>query len=97
MLIRTEWDEQKAASNLVKHGVSFEVAALAFADPLALSVQDRLENGERRWQTLGMAGEHMLLLVAHSVDEDEDGEERIGIISARKADKKDRKRHEQNR
>ena len=96
-MIHTEWDEQKAASNLVKHGVSFEVAALAFADPLALSVQDRLENGERRWQTLGMVGEHMLLLVAHSVDEDEDGEERIGIISARKADKKDRKRHEQNR
>ena len=87
MLIRADWDAQKAASNLAKHGVSFEVAALAFADPLALSVQDRVENGERRWQTLGMIGEHMLLLVAHSVDLDEDGEERIGTISARKADK----------
>lgn len=87
----------KAASNLVKHGVRFEVAVLAFADPFALSVQDRIENGERRWQTLGMVGEHMLLLVAHSVDQDEDGEELIGITSARKADKKDRKRFEKNR
>ncbi len=87
----------KAASTLVKHGVRFEVAVLAFADPFALSVQDRIENGERRWQTLGMVGEHMLLLVAHSVDQDEDREELIGITSARKADKKDRKRYEQNR
>ncbi len=79
------------------HGVRFEVAGLAFADPFALSVQDRIENGERRWQTLGMVGEHMLLLVAHSVDQDEDGEELIGITSARKADKKDRKRFEKNR
>ena len=77
--------------------MSFEVAALAFADPFALTVQDRVENRERRWQTLGMVGEHLVLLVAHAVGEDDDGEELIDIISARKADKKERKRYEQNR
>jgi uncharacterized DUF497 family protein len=97
MSIRFEWDEKKAASNLAKHGVSFEIAARVFADTFALTVQDRIEHGERRWQTLGMVGEHLLLLVAHSVGEDDDGTEVIGIISARKADKKERKRYEQNR
>jgi uncharacterized DUF497 family protein len=97
MSIRFEWDERKAARNLAKHGVSFEVAALVFADPFALTVQDRIEGAERRWQTLGMAGGFLLLLVAHVVGEDEDGTEVIGIISARKADRKERMRYEQDR
>jgi uncharacterized DUF497 family protein len=74
--------------------VSFEVAARAFADPLALTVHDRIENGEHRWQTIGMVDSHLLLLVAHTVRED-DATEVIGIISARKADPKERKRYEQ--
>jgi uncharacterized DUF497 family protein len=39
MSIRFEWDKRKATRNLAKHGVSFEVAALVFADPFALTVQ----------------------------------------------------------
>ncbi len=97
MSIRFEWDEKKAARNLAKHGVRFEVAALVFADPFALTVQDRIENAERRLQTLGIAAGYLLLLVAHVVGEDEDGTEVIGIISARKADKKERMRYEQGR
>ena len=37
-----------------KHGIDFATAALAFADPFAVMQQDRIEGGERRWQTLGM-------------------------------------------
>ncbi|WP_394804733.1 BrnT family toxin [Sphingobium yanoikuyae] len=83
-----------------KHGVSFEAAARAFADPFALSVQDRIEGGEQRWQTLGLVEGHLLLLVAHTVsEEDGDGEyvEVIHIISARRADRKERRRYEEER
>jgi uncharacterized DUF497 family protein len=59
--------------------------------------QERIENGERRWQTLGLVDDRLLLLVAHTVWNDEDGTEIIRIISARRAEPKERKRHEQNR
>jgi len=98
MKIRFEWDSTKAASNLAKHGVSFEDAMTAFADPFALMTQDRIEGREQRWQTLGMAGGYLVLLVAHTVGEDNNGIEIIRIISARAADRKERKRYEdQNR
>lgn len=56
MQIRFEWNSIKAVSNLRKHGVSFEDAIVAFADPFALMTQDRIEGLEPRWQTLGMIG-----------------------------------------
>lgn len=46
-----EWDDRKSATNYRKHGIRFEEAALVFDDPLAVSEQDRIENGEQRWQT----------------------------------------------
>jgi hypothetical protein len=64
--MRFEWDEQKNRTNLAKHGVSFETAQLVFEDPLALSIQDRYDNGEERWQTIGLAGGLVILLVAHT-------------------------------
>src|SRR3546814_8560420 len=93
--MRFSWHPAKAESNLRKHGISFETAASAFADPFALSVHDRLEGGEQRWQTLGLVEGHLLLLVAHTVAaDDDDGEyvEIIHIISARNADRKERGR-----
>ena len=60
-------------------------------------MQERIEGGEYRWQTLGRVGDITLLLVAHTLEEDPDGEEVIRIISARRADPKERKRYEQNR
>jgi uncharacterized DUF497 family protein len=60
------WDDVKNAKNQRKHGVGFEVAALVFDDPLHVSRLERIENGEPRWQTLGMAGGVVLLLVAHT-------------------------------
>lgn len=96
MNIEFEWDAEKALINLRKHHISFEIASRVFLDPLALSHQDRIENGEHRWQTLGMVDGCLLLLVAHTV-RNENGAEIIRLISARRADKKERKYYEENR
>ena len=100
--IRFEWDESKNLFNRRKHGVSFEDACQVFRDPLYVSVQDRIEKGEARWQTLGMVEGLLLLMVAHTVREElEDGGlnhgtpvEVVRIISARRATRKERRRYE---
>lgn len=88
------WDDAKEVNNQRKHGVSFALAQLVFDDPLHVSRQDRIETGEERWQTIGMAGGVVLLLVAHTWLE-ADGEEHIRIISARRATKLERTVYEQ--
>ncbi len=90
------WDENKNVCNLGKHGVSFEVAKLVFDDPLHVSRQDRIESGEQRWQTLGVVADCLLLLVAHTWFNEDDGSEHIRIISARRATKIERKVYEQS-
>lgn len=80
------WDENKNRINKSKHGISFETAKLVFDDPLHISIQDRHENGEERWQTLGLVSGMAIILVAHSIVE-ENNVELIRIISARKATK----------
>jgi hypothetical protein len=94
--MRFEWDPAKAESNKQKHGVRFEAAILVFTDPFAHTEQDRIEGGEHRWRTIGMVSGAMMLVVAHA-DREEDGTEIIRIISARRADKKEKRRYEQNR
>ncbi|MEI6067619.1 MAG: BrnT family toxin [Methylococcaceae bacterium] len=93
-MIKFAWDSQKAAANIKKHQVSFELAARIFADPFALTSQDRIENGEYRWQTIGLVDGCLFLLVAHTLEEN-NNTEIIRIISARRADSKERKRYEQ--
>jgi uncharacterized DUF497 family protein len=95
-MILFEWDEAKAEGNWRKHGVSFELAAQVFDDPYAMAEQDRIEEGELRWQTIGMVEGVVVLLVAHTV-QDEEPDEIIRIISARKATKKERKCYDENR
>ena len=94
MTTRFEWDPGKAAGDLRKHGVSFDTALRVFADPFALTEQDRIEEGERRWQTLGLVEGWLLLLVAHTLL-DENGGEVIRIISARRAEPRERRRYAQ--
>jgi hypothetical protein len=89
-----EWDEKKAEINFRKHGIRFEEAARVFDDPFALSDQDRIENGEQRWQTIGMVGGCLLLLVAHTVRLEDEGIEVVRIVSARRVDRKERRRYE---
>jgi uncharacterized DUF497 family protein len=96
MEIEFSWDEHKAEVNLKKHGVTFEDATLVFYDAYAIFQQDRFENGEYRWQAIGLVHGQTVLLVAHTV-QDHDGIDHIRIISARQAVNKERKQYEQNR
>lgn len=96
MRTRFEWDPSKAERNARKHGISFDLALRVFADPLAWSEQDRIEGGEQRWQTIGMVEGRLLLLVAHTwIDDDEGSIEVIRIISAREATRRERRRYEE--
>ena len=88
-----EWDGIKNQKNQKKHGVSFETASLVFEDPLKISLQDRHTNGEERWQTIGMVKGVLMLLVAHTII-DEDDCEIIRIISARQVTKAEREKYE---
>jgi len=94
--LRFEWDEEKSISNLQKHGVSFEEAKEVFEDPFHISKLDhRFNYFEERWITLGSTKKDKILVVANMFF-DENGEEIIRIISARKANQKERKFYEQH-
>jgi len=84
----------KAANNLRKHGVSFQMAARVFTDPYALVELDRIESGEERWQTIGVVEGVLMLMVANTVQEQDDIEV-IRIISARRANRRERRRYEE--
>ena len=82
-----EWDKRKAEVNLKEHKVSFETAQYVFADPERLERFDRSENNtsaEDRFQTLGMVNK--VLFVVYT-----EREENKHIISARLADKTERR------
>jgi uncharacterized protein len=64
--LRFEWDEAKNLANQRKHGIRFEQAIEVFKDPLYVLVVDRIENGEERWQTFGLIGSLLLVVVAHT-------------------------------
>ena len=87
-----EWDPEKAARNLGKHGISFEEAATVFGDPLSITYYDPAHSvGESRYITLGMSRSGRLLIVAHT-----DRGENIRIISARQTTQRERKQHEED-
>ncbi len=87
------WDASKGRSNLAKHGVSFDRARLVFEDPLHITEPDECGT-EERWRTLGLVNGVVILIVVHTVNEDEYGEEEIRIISARKATRVERRAYE---
>lgn len=97
MAVRFTWNADKAATNQRKHRVTFETAVQACLDRFAFSEQDRIEEGEYRWQTLGSTDADVVLLVAHTLDEDENGTEIVRIISARYATPRERRRYEEQR
>ena len=88
------WDEEKNRKNKAKHKLSFETAQLVFSDPLQVNIQDRHEEGEERWQTIGCVFGVVLIVVPHTWHVGESEEMRI--ISARKADAHERKRYEKD-
>jgi uncharacterized protein len=92
--MRFEWDEGKNRRNLAKHPVSFGTAQLVFDDPRIHVQEDRAVAGEERWQALGLIGGTVVVLVVHTYRE-EDGEEVIRIISARKAAAPERRAYDE--
>jgi uncharacterized DUF497 family protein len=87
-MINFEWDPAKAASNVRKHGVSFEEARTVFYDEFAVQFfDDAHSDDEARFLLLGMSTEAKLLLVCHC---ERDAGNVIRIISARKATQRER-------
>jgi len=93
--ITFEWDPNKASSNIKKHGVSFDEAQSVFFDSYARLIPDPESSfGEERFIILGKSNEFSTLVVCHCYREPDDN---IRIISARKADKFERKQYEEYR
>lgn len=87
MHVKLEWDPNKAGSNLKKHGVDFEEAATALLDPMALAQEDAASEREPRWVLIGMSSRMRLLTVVYTLRR----EDRIRLISARRATSKEAK------
>ena len=87
-----EWDDRKAMSNLNKHGVSFEEALTALADPRALTAPDLVE--PNRSITIGTSGLLRVLFVVHTESLPGD---RLRMISARKASPAQRRRYDEEK
>ena len=91
--IKFEWDAVKNISNQKKHGISFEEAQAVFVDEFARLIPDPDHSiGEERFILMGLSSQLKLLTVCHC----ERGLDTIRIISARKADKFERKQYEGN-
>jgi uncharacterized DUF497 family protein len=85
-----EWDDHKAAVNLRKHGVSFEEAITALADPRAIEAPDLADPD--RWITIGYSALQRALFVVHTETLPRG---RTRIISARKASPAQRRKYEE--
>jgi uncharacterized DUF497 family protein len=88
--LKFEWDPAKAASNLRKHGVSFEEAQTVFEDRNAKHEFDASHSsGEDRWRVLGLSNKLRLLSVIYAKKD----EKTIRLISARRATKAEARRY----
>jgi hypothetical protein len=85
-----EYDPRKAASNLKKHGVSFDDAATALLDPMALAREDDDAQGEARFVAVGMSSSGHLITICYALRD----EETIRLISARRATTNERRQYE---
>jgi uncharacterized DUF497 family protein len=92
--MRFEWDGAKNAENLRKHGMSFEVAAEVFRDPLCLTFDDRVVDGEQRLLTMGCLENLVVIVIAHTLRVEQD-DEVVRVISARKATARERNFYEE--
>ena len=86
------WDTNKASENLGKDKIEFSHAATVLDDPLAITIEDE-RHEEQRFITLGanLLGRILVVVYAYA------GEEKIRLISARKATKKERKTYEEKK
>ena len=91
MALQFEWDKNKALANRKNHKIRFEEATTVFGDPLAVTIPDPLHSDpdEERFVTIGISYRQNLLVVVHC-----DRNNKIRLISARKATKHERERYE---
>jgi uncharacterized DUF497 family protein len=83
-----EWDEEKAAANVAKHGIRFDYAARVFLDPYRLEMPDEREEYEEvRFKTIGMV-DNRALVVIYTVRNGN-----IRLISARRAERYEQRQY----
>jgi uncharacterized DUF497 family protein len=91
MSIKFEWDSRKARDNVRKHGIDFNEASTVFADTLSITILDPVHSeDEERWITMGLSNRQRLVVVVHTEEE-----ETIRLISARAADRFERRKYEE--
>lgn len=89
--MKFEWDPHKAASNRLKHGVSFQESASVLGDPLSITYHDPDHSAtEHRFITVGMSPSGQVIMVAYT-----DRGDNIRIISARRTTRQERKHYEE--
>ena len=94
--MKFEWDESKNLTNVSKHGIDFEQAKKVFQDPNLLTFEDdRFDYGEIREISIGelllITQQKIIIIVVVHTQRDS----KIRLISVRKANKRERKRYEQ--
>jgi len=93
MPIKIEWDPRKARQNLRKHSIDFSEASTVFADTLSITILDPDHSeDEERWLTMGLSIRQRLLVVVHT-----NKGEAIRIISARPANRLERRKYEEGK
>ncbi len=90
--MKFEWDDKKAERNTLKHGISFEMAAFAFDDPYALIMEDVKHSAhERRQWLIGDSGDSVLIVVFTI----RTPRGNVRIVSARRANRRERRMYEE--
>lgn len=93
MGLRFTWDPKKERGNIAKHGVSFREGSTVFADTLSLTIPDPDHSeGEHRFLIVGLSHRWRLLVVAHTTQHGV-----IRVISARTANRTERRQYEQGK
>lgn len=87
------WDDEKNRTNKAKHGVSFETATRVWEDPHVWTYFDRFEDGDARFHAVGIVHGQMILTVVHTY-RDENGNDTIRIIGARRATRNEKNAYE---
>jgi uncharacterized DUF497 family protein len=91
MALDFEWDPAKAETNLKEHGISFDEATTVFRDTLSITIADPdHSDSEGRFIDIGMSYRMQLLVVSYTERQD-----KIRIISARRATRAERKSYEE--
>lgn len=88
--MRYEWDTEKEKTNLRKHGIAFQQAKVALQSGIIVVLKEDSNSGEQRYVYLGMCKKLNILVVVVAYPD----ENITRIVSARKANKKERKFYE---